>query len=205
MVKITGQKTSGGSPVAGFPSWLPAWGLSASKEGVYFPCRAGERAAVSLRVHTHSLCSEAEPLIKVLVRWAGSWGRVCLHVQGPSHLPGREKFISISACISPWAVTPLLWGWNPLQTGLRKMEFIGSLGWRCGNILVSGAVWSSIVTTQFLAISWLCFAKCWLPGQLQVLVIFLTEMPAEKVLFPLLPQWRSFCIWPVLVGSLTWF
>ena len=56
---------------------------------------------MSLRVHTRSLSGEAEPLVKVLVRWAGSWGRVCLHVQRPSHLPGREKFISISACISP--------------------------------------------------------------------------------------------------------
>lgn len=97
MVKIMGQKTSGGSPVVGFLSWLPARGLSASKEDVCFPCRAGERAAVSLRVHTSTLSSES--LWLRFLCTGQDPGIVCLHVQGASHLPGKEKFISVSASI----------------------------------------------------------------------------------------------------------
>lgn len=97
MVKIMGQKTCGGSPVPGFLSWLPVRGLSASKEDAYFPCRAGEKAAVSLRVHTSALSSES---LWLRFLCAGQVpGIVCLRVQSASHLPGREKFISVSASI----------------------------------------------------------------------------------------------------------
>ena len=118
MVKIMGQKTSGGSPVAGFLSWLPARGLSASKEDVCFPCRAGERAAVSLRVHTSTLSSEAEHLVKVLVRWAGSWDSVSLSRVHPTSLAERSLFQSqlpfSMSCDSNVV------GMEPTSDGLKK-------------------------------------------------------------------------------------
>ena len=119
MVKIMGQKLES-LPQLAFPlGCLHEVSLHPREDG-YFPCRSGLRAVGSLGVHTCCPSGEVQPLVKILACWAGAGGRLCLCVQGPSHLSGRDKFISASASVSSLVMTPLVVSLEPNSTWLKK-------------------------------------------------------------------------------------